>query len=161
MQVDASLQNQNLCTDLRWVAKRIRKSSRKFTQVAKCRKFHAYAVDSRSAWMCRLALGDRTVKSLRRLGYEFELDQSHRKPTQVGGQMKPSWTQVENFIELLKPFIALQNLKHLWTWLWKGWDICFSVFLVISSLANWAFFLAEPGDPWVHLSVQVAAAVPW
>ena len=47
-QVDASLQNQNLRTDLRWVAKRIRKSARKFTQVAKGRKFHAYTVDLRS-----------------------------------------------------------------------------------------------------------------
>ena len=34
MHVDASLQNQNLRTDLRWVAKRIRKSAHKFTQVA-------------------------------------------------------------------------------------------------------------------------------
>ena len=40
MQVDASLQNQSLRTDLRWVAKRIRKSARKFTQVAKSSKFH-------------------------------------------------------------------------------------------------------------------------
>ena len=44
-QVDASLQNQNLRTDLRWVAKRIRKSARKFTKVAKSRRFHAYTVD--------------------------------------------------------------------------------------------------------------------
>ena len=48
LQVHASLQNQNLRTDLRWVAKRIRKSARKFTQVAKSRKFHAYTVDLRS-----------------------------------------------------------------------------------------------------------------
>ena len=48
MQVNASLQNQNLRTDLRWVAKRIRKSARKFTQVAKSRKFHVYTVDLRS-----------------------------------------------------------------------------------------------------------------
>ena len=34
MQVNANLQNQNLRTDLRWVAKRIHKSARKFTQVA-------------------------------------------------------------------------------------------------------------------------------
>ena len=32
-QVDTSLQNLNLRTDLRWVAERIRKSARKFTQV--------------------------------------------------------------------------------------------------------------------------------
>ena len=35
MQVNASLQNQDLHTDLRRVAKRIRKSARKFTQVGK------------------------------------------------------------------------------------------------------------------------------
>ena len=39
MQVDASLQNQNLRSDLRWVAKRIRKSALKFTQVAKVVNF--------------------------------------------------------------------------------------------------------------------------
>ena len=32
-QVDTSLQNLNLRTDLRWVSERIRKSARKFTQV--------------------------------------------------------------------------------------------------------------------------------
>ena len=48
MQVDESLQNQNLRTNLWWVAKQIRKSAHKFTQVAKSRKFHAYTVDSRS-----------------------------------------------------------------------------------------------------------------
>ena len=32
-QVDTSLQNLNLRTDLRWVAELIRKSARKFTQV--------------------------------------------------------------------------------------------------------------------------------
>ena len=31
-------------TDLRWAAKRIRKSAHKFTHVAKTRKFHAYTV---------------------------------------------------------------------------------------------------------------------
>ena len=42
MQVNVGLQNKNLRTDLRWVAKRIRKSARKFIQVAKSRKFHEY-----------------------------------------------------------------------------------------------------------------------
>ena len=57
MQVDASLQNQNLRTDLQWVAKRIRKSARKFKPqvvnsthklqnymrgIRKSGKFHAY-----------------------------------------------------------------------------------------------------------------------
>ena len=46
-QVDASFQNQTICTDLRWVAKRIRKSALNFTQVAKSRKFHAYRGFSR------------------------------------------------------------------------------------------------------------------
>ena len=53
-QVDASLQNQNLRTDLRRVAKRIRK----FTQVhpvGKSGKFHAYADDLRSTQLCWVA----------------------------------------------------------------------------------------------------------
>ena len=57
-QVDASLQNQNLRTDLPWVARWIHKSAHKFTQVAESRKFHAYTVDLRSAcvdlrWVAR------------------------------------------------------------------------------------------------------------
>ena len=40
-QINASLQNQNLCMDLQWVAKWICKSARKFMQVAKSRKFQA------------------------------------------------------------------------------------------------------------------------
>ena len=40
-------------------------------------KFHAYTVDLRPS--CRLALGGQTVKSLRRLVYEFELNQSQCK----------------------------------------------------------------------------------
>ena len=47
-QVDASCQNHNFRTDLRCVAKRIRKSTWKFTRVTKRRKFHAYTVDLRS-----------------------------------------------------------------------------------------------------------------
>ena len=40
--------NRNLRTDLRWVAKRIRKWVRKFTQVTKTCNFQAYTVDLRS-----------------------------------------------------------------------------------------------------------------
>ena len=48
-QVNASLQNQNLRTDLRWVAKRIRKSTRNGSRKSqKGREFHAYTVDLRS-----------------------------------------------------------------------------------------------------------------
>ena len=36
----------------------------------------------------RLELGGQTVKNLRRLAYEFELNQSQRKSSQVGGQTK-------------------------------------------------------------------------
>ena len=66
--IDASFQNLNLRTDLRWAAKRIRKSAHKFTQVAKSRKFHAYTVDFQLT--CRLALGGQTVKNLGQLAYE-------------------------------------------------------------------------------------------
>ena len=67
MQVNPSLQNQKLRTDLRWAAKRIRKSALKFTQVAKGRKFHAYTVDGET------------------LAHEFEieLDQSQEHPSEV------------------------------------------------------------------------------
>ena len=47
--VNASLQNQNLRTDLRWVTKRIRKSAHKFMQVAKSRRVH-YA-DTVDLWL--------------------------------------------------------------------------------------------------------------
>ena len=46
------------------------------SQVVKSRKFHTYTDD-----LCRLALGGQTVKNLRPLAYEFELDQSQRKST--------------------------------------------------------------------------------
>ena len=48
MQVHASLRNQNLNTDLGWVAKQIHKSARKFMQVTKMRQSHAYTDDLRS-----------------------------------------------------------------------------------------------------------------
>ena len=56
----------------RWVAKRIRKSARNFTQVARSHKFNVVST----------SLGGKTLKNLRRLAYEFELDKvngSHRK----------------------------------------------------------------------------------
>ena len=37
---------------------------------------------------CDYLISGQTVKILRRLAYEFELDQSQRKSTQVGGQTK-------------------------------------------------------------------------
>ena len=80
-QVDVSLQNQDLRTPRRTCdvglamgGQTVRKSARKFTQVAKSRKFHAYTVNLR-----RLALGGQTVKNVRRLAREFELDASPRK----------------------------------------------------------------------------------
>ena len=81
MQVDASLQNQNLRTDLRWVAKLIRKSALKFTQVAKSRNIkRIYRWSTRVGWP--------KGKNLHWLAFEFELDQSQHKPSQVGGQTK-------------------------------------------------------------------------
>ena len=80
------------------MAKRIRKSARKFMQVAKSRTFHAYTVDLRSTFVDL-----RWVKNLRRLACEFELDQSRRKLSQVHASQRKwlakrnaSWTQVEN-----------------------------------------------------------------
>ena len=40
--------------------------------------------------LCRLALGGQTVKRLRRLAYEFELDQSQRKSRPVERKSKTS-----------------------------------------------------------------------
>ena len=54
-QIDASLQNQNLRTDLRRVAKRIRKSARKSQKAVHFT--HIIGIN-----LCRLALGGQTVK---------------------------------------------------------------------------------------------------
>ena len=70
------LQNHNLRTHLRWVAKQIRKSARKSQKVV---KFHAY-IQILALNLCRLA-------------YEFELDQSQRKSTQVVASPR-KWSQV-------------------------------------------------------------------
>ena len=62
------------------MAKRIRKSARKFTQIAKS---HAHTNELRST-----CVEWQTVKNLRLLASKFELDQSQRKSKQVGGQTK-------------------------------------------------------------------------
>ena len=80
------LVNQNLRTDSRWSAKQIRKSARKFIQVAKSRDISR--IYSQLTYD-QLVSGDLCwVKNLRRLAYEFELDRSQRKSSQVGGQTK-------------------------------------------------------------------------
>ena len=100
MQVDASLQNQNLRTHLQWVAKRIHKSARNFTQVLESLK-----ISRIYSWLtinlCRPALGGQTVKNSRRLAYEFELDQSQRRWVT---KRNTSWTQVEKLCRLASPF---------------------------------------------------------
>ena len=88
MQVNASLQNQNLPTDLRRVAKCVG------SQVTKSRKFHAYCWLMRFynrllvINLCRLALGGQMVRNLRLLASKFELNASRCKSAQVGGQTK-------------------------------------------------------------------------
>ena len=58
-------------------------------QVAESRKFHAYTDDLRSTWFnFRWVVIGQMVENLRWLAYEFELDQSQCKLTQVGGQKK-------------------------------------------------------------------------
>ena len=91
MQVDASLQNQNLRTDLRWVAKRIcNYSARKFRQVAKNREFHAYAVDLRSTCVDLRWVAKRWINgvSLHTSLSSTKVNASRRKSIQVGGQTK-------------------------------------------------------------------------
>ena len=75
-QVGASLQNQNLRTDLRWVAKRIHKSALKFKQIAKSVNFtHTQMTCDQLVSTCALAC-------------EFGFDQNERKSAQEGGQTK-------------------------------------------------------------------------
>ena len=50
--------------------------------IRKSRKFHAYTFDLRSTCVDMRGAGQ-TVKNLRRLAFEFELDQSQRKASQV------------------------------------------------------------------------------
>ena len=111
-QVNASLQNQNLRTDLRWVGKRIRKSARKFTQDEKGRKFpHIHLTCDQLVSTC---VGWPNGENLRRLAYEFDLDQCQRKSSQVitshrkqrkwVAKRNGSWTQVENLRRLTSPF---------------------------------------------------------
>ena len=68
-QVGASSQNQNLRTDVRWVAKWIRNSPKLQKRLA---------ID-----FCRLALGGQTVKNLRLLPYEFQLGQIQCKSSEI------------------------------------------------------------------------------
>ena len=71
-------------TDLQRLAKRIRKSACKFTQVAKDRKFHVYTVALRST-----CVGLRTNSSF----------------TKVNASGGTNEMQVENFRRLASPFI--------------------------------------------------------
>ena len=88
MQVDTSLQNHNLYTDLLWVARWIRTWACKFTQVAKiCTTFHALfnwlAINLCYGLLLVLTcIGGQTMKNLCRLALtciEFEFDQSQCK----------------------------------------------------------------------------------
>ena len=87
MQVDSSFQSQILRTDLRWVAKRKRKSQRavNFAQVQRL-----------AMSLCRLALGSQTVKNLRRLDVQIW---ARPKSTQVGGQTKRKWVERKSTCE--------------------------------------------------------------
>ena len=76
-------QKQNLRTDLRLVAKRIRKSHCKFPQAAKSRKLHPHTVYLRSTCV--------GWPNGEKLACEFELEQSRRKSTHMGGQTKHGW----------------------------------------------------------------------
>ena len=73
---------------LRMMAKQIRKprriSSHKSEIFLNFTQLYSWLANS----LCRLALGGQTVENLHRLAYEFELYQSHRKSSQVGGQTK-------------------------------------------------------------------------
>ena len=78
------------------------------SQVAKRRKFHAYHWLMRfynnrllAINLCRLELGGQTIKNLRLLASKFELDQSSRKSTRVGGQMKRKLNASKTCVDFL------------------------------------------------------------
>jgi len=94
----------NLRRDLRWVATRTRKFPRKYTQVAKnhwkkqnktkqtkktfqgyvsCIRIDCFNNEWTSLNLCWLGLPGQTVKNLRRLAFQFDLDQSEYKSSQV------------------------------------------------------------------------------
>ena len=70
--------------------------------------------------LCWLALGGQTVKNVHRLAYEFELDQSQHKLSQVitsqckwMAKQNATWTQVENLCWLASSFGQGFKLVHL------------------------------------------------
>ena len=73
--------------------------------------------------LCRRALGGQTVKNLRRLTYEFELDQSQRKSSQVGDQTKrklnESRTHALTCVDL-RVRLARALQRHTWV---KGYAV--------------------------------------
>ena len=77
-QVDASLQNQNLRRDLRRVAKLFTSGLVSSRKSQKAVNFTHVQMTCDFINLCRLALGGQMEKNLRRLAYEFELDQRQR-----------------------------------------------------------------------------------
>ena len=90
-----SLQNQNLRTDVRWVAKRIRKSARKFTQVP---KFVNYTLVLAS-----------TCVGISARPKSLHVHASQRK---WAAKRNVSWTQVEYLRRFASPFG--QSFTFLW-----------------------------------------------
>jgi len=98
-QVVASSHKLNMRRDLRWVAKRTRKSPRKYTQVAikpisrqTYAVFHWLIIGKWTSLNLRwLGLGGQTVKNLRRPACKFDLDQSERKSSQVNASACKAW----------------------------------------------------------------------
>ena len=88
------------------MAKRIRRSASKFTQVATTLNVYAYTVDLQSSCV-DLPLGCQTAKNLRRLAYEFEIDQSQRKASQVNASRKRTLNCVELRVPLARALVLL------------------------------------------------------
>ena len=88
--------------------------------------------------LCRLTLGGQTVKNLRRLAYEFELDQSQRKSTR---NAIPNETQVERKSKTcvdLHPFASpfgQSSTGQMWT---VEWSYFFYEVLTAAELNAWA-----------------------
>ena len=91
MQVDASFQNGLAMASGQ-------KDSQVGSQIHASRK--KSSISRIYSWLainlCRLALGGQTVKILRRLVYEFELDQSKSKSSQVRASPTRKWVAKRN-----------------------------------------------------------------
>ena len=94
------------------------------SRLASSRKSHKPYISHIYSWLainlCRLALGGQTAKNLRRLAYEFELDQSQCKSSQVNVHEsgRPNKTETKNLRRLASPFNHPCQASQVCTQVW-------------------------------------------